>query len=94
MVVTVKVAGRNLVTCANADSEAAPGFLGWNFRANNNPGFRLGEEPNIRVGVAMITSAPEALSLHEKMASDLWRRAHKGDAAVRLMRDMIAKTDE
>ena len=56
--------------------------------------FRLGEEPNIRVGVAMITSAPEALSLHEKMATDLWRRAHKGDAAVRLMRDMIAKTEE
>ncbi len=56
--------------------------------------FRLGEEPNIRVGVAMITSAPEALSLHEKMATDLWRGAHKGDAAVRLMRDMIAKTDE
>ena len=56
--------------------------------------FRLGEEPNIRAGVAMITSAPEALSLHEKMATDLWRGAHKGDAAVRLMRDMIAKTDE
>ena len=30
--------------------------------------FRLGEQPNIRVGVAMITSAPEALALHEKMA--------------------------
>jgi len=33
--------------------------------------FRLGEEPNIRVGVAMITSAPEALALHEKMAKEL-----------------------
>jgi len=53
--------------------------------------FRLGEEPNIRVGVAMITSAPEALALHEKMAKDLWRRALKGDAAVRLMRDMMGK---
>jgi transcriptional regulator with XRE-family HTH domain len=51
--------------------------------------FRLGEEPNIRVGVAMITSAPEALALHEKMAQDLWRRAFKGAAAVRLMREMI-----
>jgi len=50
--------------------------------------FRLGEEPNIRVGVAMITSAPEALSLHERMAQDLWRRALKGAAAVRLMREM------
>jgi transcriptional regulator with XRE-family HTH domain len=53
--------------------------------------FRLGEQPNIRVGVAMITSAPEALALHEKMAKDLWRRALKGDAAVRLMREMIGK---
>jgi transcriptional regulator with XRE-family HTH domain len=51
--------------------------------------FRLGEEPNIRVGVAMITSAPEALALHEKMAKDLWRRALKGAAAVGLMREMM-----
>src|SRR5205807_831797 len=40
--------------------------------------FRLGEEPNIRVGVAMITSAPEALALHEKMAKELWSRALRG----------------
>ena len=40
--------------------------------------FRLGEQPNIRVGVAMITSAPEALALHEKMAKELWHRALKG----------------
>jgi transcriptional regulator with XRE-family HTH domain len=51
--------------------------------------FRLGEQPNIRVGVAMITSAPEALTLHERMAKDLWRRALKGEAAVRLMRNMV-----
>jgi hypothetical protein len=51
--------------------------------------FRLGEEPNIRVGVAMITSAPEALALHDKMAKDLWSRAIKGPAAVRFMRDLI-----
>ncbi len=51
--------------------------------------FRLGEQPNIRVGVAMITSAPEALALHEKMAKELWHRAIKGPAAVRLMRDLI-----
>src|SRR6185295_9835864 len=44
--------------------------------------FRLGEQPNIRVGVAMITSAPEALALHEKMAKELWQRAIKGTQAV------------
>src|SRR5215510_12999600 len=53
--------------------------------------FRLGEQPNIRVGVAMITSAPEALALHEKMAKDLWSRAIKGPAAVRLMRSLVEK---
>jgi transcriptional regulator with XRE-family HTH domain len=54
--------------------------------------FRLGEEPNIRVGVAMITSAPEALALHEKMARELWASALKGPAAVRFMRDMMEKS--
>jgi hypothetical protein len=53
--------------------------------------FRLGEEPNIRAGVAMITSAPEALALHEKMAKELWQRALKGPAAVVFMRDLIKR---
>jgi hypothetical protein len=53
--------------------------------------FRLGEQPNIRVGVAMITSAPEALALHEKMAKELWQRSLKNAAAVRLMRALIDK---
>ena len=53
--------------------------------------FRLGEQPNIHAGVAMITSAPEALALHEKTAEDLWRRARKGAAAATAMRDLIAR---
>src|SRR5579863_3041101 len=53
--------------------------------------FRLGEEPNIRTGVAMITSAPEALALHETMARELWTSALKGPAAVRFMRAMMEK---
>jgi transcriptional regulator with XRE-family HTH domain len=56
--------------------------------------FRLGEQPNIRFGVAMITSAPEALALHEKMAKDLWQRAIKGPAAVALMRDQLARMEQ
>jgi transcriptional regulator with XRE-family HTH domain len=51
--------------------------------------FRLGEQPNIRAGVAMITSAPEALALHEKMARELWQRALKGATAVKLMRGLL-----
>jgi transcriptional regulator with XRE-family HTH domain len=53
--------------------------------------FRLGEEPNVRIGVAMITSAPEALALHEKMAKELWQRALKGPAAVRFMRELMER---
>jgi transcriptional regulator with XRE-family HTH domain len=53
--------------------------------------FRLGEQPNISAGVAMISSAPEALALHEKMAEDLWRRALKGSAAADFMRDLVAR---
>jgi transcriptional regulator with XRE-family HTH domain len=53
--------------------------------------FRLGEQPNVRVGVAMITSAPEALALHDRMAKELWQRALKGPAAVRFMRELIAR---
>ena len=55
--------------------------------------FRLGEEPNVRIGVAMITSAPEALALHEKMAKELWQRAVKGQAAVAFMRDQLTRTE-
>ena len=51
--------------------------------------FRLGEHPNVRVGVAMLTSAPEALALHHKAAEEMWRRAHKGAQAANLLRRML-----
>jgi transcriptional regulator with XRE-family HTH domain len=53
--------------------------------------FRLGEEPNVRVGVAMITSAPEALALHQKAAEGMWSRALKGAAAASYLRDLAAR---
>ncbi len=53
--------------------------------------FRLGEQPNVRVGVAMITSAPEALTLHHKAVDQMWRRALKGSAAAEHLRDMIKR---
>ena len=52
--------------------------------------FRLGSEPNVRVGVAMITSAPDALSFHETSINEMWGRALKGQAAANLVRNMIA----
>jgi transcriptional regulator with XRE-family HTH domain len=53
--------------------------------------FRLGEEPNVRTGVAMITSAPEALSLHRRAAEGMWRRALKGATAADHLRSLIAR---
>ena len=53
--------------------------------------FRLGEQPNVRVGVAMITSAPEAISLHEQTAEELWSRALKGKEAAAFTRSVIKK---
>jgi transcriptional regulator with XRE-family HTH domain len=53
--------------------------------------FRLGEQPNVRVGVAMMTSAPEALMLHEKSVDDMWRRAYKGEVAARFLETLLAQ---
>jgi transcriptional regulator with XRE-family HTH domain len=52
--------------------------------------FRLGGEPNVRVGVAMITSAPDAISLHEQAINEMWSRALKGQAAADCLRRMLA----
>lgn len=56
--------------------------------------FRLGEEPNIRTGVAMITSAPEGLALHKRAAEGMWRRALKGSTAANYLRNLISRHGE
>ena len=53
--------------------------------------FRLGEQPNVYAGIAMITSAPEALELHERTVEDMWHRAKKGRDAADFMRALIEK---
>ena len=53
--------------------------------------FRLGGEPNIRVGVAMITSAPDAIAMHEKAVNDMWQRALKGRDAAKCLRGLLGK---
>ena len=55
--------------------------------------FRLGSEPNVRVGVAMITSAPDALAFHEEAIDEMWGRALKGQAAADLVRHLLADQD-
>ncbi len=53
--------------------------------------YRLGERPNVRIGVAMITAAPEAVVLHEETAEMLWRRAIKGPEAAGFARAALAQ---
>jgi hypothetical protein len=55
--------------------------------------FRLGEHPNIRVGVAMITSAPEALMLHRRMINEMWKRSLKGKEAAQFLRHLLETSE-
>lgn len=52
--------------------------------------FRLGEQPNIHLGVAMITSTAEAVSLHEKVIDEMWKGALKGKEAATYLRELVA----
>jgi len=54
--------------------------------------FNLGEQPNIRLGVAMVTSAPEAIALHEKAVHEMWRSAIKGPAAAACLRALLTSS--
>jgi hypothetical protein len=56
--------------------------------------FRLGGEPNVRVGVAMITSAPDAIALHEKSVNDMWQRALKGRDAAKCLRNLLGRAEQ
>jgi transcriptional regulator with XRE-family HTH domain len=55
--------------------------------------FRLGENPNVRVGVAMITSAPEAVQLHQNVVEEAWRTAIKGQAAAAYLHRLLDDHD-
>jgi len=55
--------------------------------------FRLGGElPNIRLGLALVTSDQQAVELYERLADDLWRHAHKGSDAVQLLRAALDRS--
>jgi transcriptional regulator with XRE-family HTH domain len=55
--------------------------------------FRLGGElPNIRLGLAMVTTDAQAVGLYEKLAEDLWRRAYKGSDAIKLLKVAIDRS--
>lgn len=52
--------------------------------------YRLGEFPNVTVGVASVTSAADAVGQYEHLAKALWARAHKGARGAELVREIIA----
>lgn len=51
--------------------------------------YKLCHFPNVRLGVGMLTSAPEALELHQQMITELWGRALKGRRAADYLRKML-----
>lgn len=53
--------------------------------------FRLAEFPNIRLGVASVTAAKEAIALYRRVADELWRRAHKGARGASFLRQIISE---
>ncbi len=54
--------------------------------------FRLGELPNIRGGIAMVTDAPDAVGYYTKLADDLWQSAEKGARGAVLVRKCLKKS--
>ena len=51
--------------------------------------FRLGELPNVRLGVATVTAAQEAVDLYQKLAEQMWDRAAKGVSGAALLRKCL-----
>jgi transcriptional regulator with XRE-family HTH domain len=56
--------------------------------------FRLGEQPNVSMGVAMITANEEAIALHEKLVDDMWREALKGREAGEYLHRLIESVEQ
>jgi transcriptional regulator with XRE-family HTH domain len=51
--------------------------------------FRLGEFPNIRLGVASVTAAEDAVSLYQRLAQQLWTSAQKGPRGAERLRQLL-----
>jgi transcriptional regulator with XRE-family HTH domain len=56
--------------------------------------FRLGDQPNISFGIAMATSAPEAVRLFKDTITAQWTRSVKGQNGADLLRVILDRTAE
>jgi transcriptional regulator with XRE-family HTH domain len=54
--------------------------------------YRLGDHPNISAGIAMVTSAPEAVRMFKDIINDQWDRAYKGETGAKLLEAILART--
>ncbi len=54
--------------------------------------FRLGEQPNVRLGIASVTSAPEPVALYEDLVKRLWAEGLKGVRGAKRLRELIARS--
>jgi transcriptional regulator with XRE-family HTH domain len=54
--------------------------------------YRLGDHPNISAGIAMVTSAPEAVKMFKDIIVDQWDRAHKGESGAKIIEAILART--
>jgi hypothetical protein len=55
-----------------------------------NP-FAVDAHPSWSIGIASITSADDALAIHQRVAEACWRQARKGLAAAQRLRILIAE---
>jgi transcriptional regulator with XRE-family HTH domain len=53
--------------------------------------FRLGEQPNIRLGIATVTEAEEPIALYDRLAQDLWQRGLKGRRAAKRLTELVRR---
>lgn len=56
--------------------------------------YRLGDHPNISAGIAMVTSAPEAVRMFRDIITNQWDRAQKGENGARLLESVLSRTPE
>ena len=51
--------------------------------------FTIADLPNTRIGVGMITNAPDAVKFHSDITKNLWERSLKGSEAIDYLRNNI-----
>ena len=53
--------------------------------------FRFGELPNIRNGIATVTTSTEAITLYKDMMQRLWKDSYKGKLGAQRLRQLLAE---